>query len=530
MSRAENRNNGRRTAFALPQPLLAGLFFAAALTPCPLLAQTNTARAPLPSNRCLLVVETSRSMQRRSDATLQIVQDMLKSGLAGQLRRGDTLGVWTYNESLYAGRFPLQTWSPEVQEDITLRALAFLKDQKYEKQPSFDKVLPALNRLIKDSPLITVILISSADEKMRGTPFDDALNQFYQKWHNEQRKARMPFVTVLRAQDGQLGDFAANTPPFPVEMPHLRQETQVAETIQTKLLEAVRTAPPPTAQPLIISGKKTQPEKAPAPKPAAARVKVDAPAPVPGATSTNKSLTVKPPTPVPPPVQIARTEAAPVVADKPSVDSSAKPSPAPAPVTGPAVVVVTKPETKPVAPAPAVPEAAPAVPVPAPAPKPAAIELPKPAPAPEPKPAPAPRPVAEPKVEVAKVPETKPVVSTPPKVEAALVLPAPAPKSVPAPPAAREASAGTSTDATVTASSSPSSSSLSPRPAPLPVPRIQTATALPAETLARNRNIWIAALVLAGVAIGFAFLLLRRSRAAAGASLITRSLERRNKP
>jgi uncharacterized membrane protein len=47
--------------------------------------------------------------------------------------------------------------------------------------------------------------------------------------------------------------------------------------------------------------------------------------------------------------------------------------------------------------------------------------------------------------------------------------------------------------------------------------------------LARNRSIWIAALVLAGVAIGLAFLLLRRSRTAPAASLITRSFERKNK-
>jgi hypothetical protein len=40
----------------------------------------------------------------------------------------------------------------------------------------------------------------------------------------------------------------------------------------------------------------------------------------------------------------------------------------------------------------------------------------------------------------------------------------------------------------------------------------------------------MAALVLAGVAIGIALLLLRRSRTAPAASLITQSLERKNKP
>ena len=89
MSRAKDRDNRRCGGFALPRPLLAGLFFVMALTPRPLLAQAATAKAPLPSNRYLLVVETSRSMQRRADGVVQTAQDLLMSGLGGQLRRGE---------------------------------------------------------------------------------------------------------------------------------------------------------------------------------------------------------------------------------------------------------------------------------------------------------------------------------------------------------------------------------------------------------------------------------------------------------
>ena len=497
----------RRTGLALMRPLLAAWLFVAALAPCPVLAQTNATRAPRSSNRCLLVVETSRAMQRRSEATLQAVQDMLKSGLSGQLRRGDTLGIWTYNESLYAGRFPLQTWSPETQPAIALRILAFLKGQKYEKQAGLEKVLPALNRLIKDSPLITVILVSSGDEKIQGTPFDDPINAFYQKWHVEQQKARRPFVTVLRAKDGQLGDFTVNTPPWPVEMPRLSQEKQPVASLQSQLLEALHRASSPSVPPLILSGKKAQP--------ASAQVKVEAPAPAPVSTNINQSSTVKAPTPAPPPVQIAKAEAAPVVPAKPP----------PVPVPQPKVEIVKAPELKPVAPTPAPPQVASVPSTPAPAPKPAAVEPPKSLPAPESKPAPATtplpaplpvtpsKPVAEPKVEVAKAPEPKPVAATSPKVEVAPVLPTPAPSPV------GEASPATNATAT-TAASTPLVSS------PLPV---QAAAAAPAETETRNRNIWLAGIALAGMMISLAFLMLRRSRAVPEASLITRSFERKRK-
>jgi hypothetical protein len=623
MGRIEDRDKRRRTGFALTPPLLAGLLFIAALTPGPLLAQAGTAIVAPRANRCLLVVETSRAMQRQSEGVLQIVRDMLRSGLSGQLRGGDTLGVWTYNDGLYAGRFPLQTWSPEAQKDITQRVLTFLKDQKYEQQASLDKVLPALSRLVKDSPLITVILISSPDEKLRRTRSEYPIHQAYenQKWREEQEKTLMPLVTIFRAQGGQLGDYTANTPQErqraetiqaklleavgnapptapPPEVLSAEERQQRAETLQAKLLEAVRNAPLTNTAPVVVSGKTTQPEQAPAPKPQPAVVSVQSPIPAPEATSANKPVAVKPPAPAPQPVQIAKAEAAPVAPDKPSVDLPPKLAPAPKPVAEPNAEVVKAPEARPIVPAlpapepkpaapelpkpapapevkpvtepkaevvkapeakptvpalptpetasalpnrspepkptaPELPKPAPAqstpqtgsaLPAPAPEPKPAAIEKAKPAPAPEVKPAPAPKVVTEPKVEIVKAPEAKPAVPAPSKIEAAPLPPTPAPKPALAPPTAREVSTGTIPSATEAASASPRSLTLSNAP-------IQTATAVPAETLARNRTIWIAGLVLAGAAISLALVLLRRSRAAAGeGSLITQSFDRKHKP
>ena len=81
--------------------------------PFHLRAQTNT---PVPqSNRYLLLLETSHSMQRRSDGALQAIHALLSSNFGGQIRNGDTLGVWTYNEELTAGKLPMQQWSADAQ-------------------------------------------------------------------------------------------------------------------------------------------------------------------------------------------------------------------------------------------------------------------------------------------------------------------------------------------------------------------------------------------------------------------------------
>src|SRR5438309_7975909 len=75
-------------AWKLKLGVFAQACFLFALGLCSSQAQTNTAT---PGNRYLLIVETSRSMQQRSQGTLRAVQQLLLSGMNGQLRRGDTL-------------------------------------------------------------------------------------------------------------------------------------------------------------------------------------------------------------------------------------------------------------------------------------------------------------------------------------------------------------------------------------------------------------------------------------------------------
>ena len=243
----------------LAAALLAALLFLLVSPPSQLFAQTPRATpAPL-SNRYLFIVETSRSMQPRKDAVLQAVQDLLVSGMRGQLRPGDTIGLWTFNRDLYAGRFPLQQWSSEARGTVPALVLTFLKNQSYEKQGRLGSVTPAMARLIKDSDFITVLLISDGAEPIHGTPFDVQINEAYKLWRDEQQKARTPFVTVLRAKGGQVTDFIVNPASWPVELPPLPSELLASPK---KKQEIAPPKPQPVmAAPLILSGRKTEAEK-----------------------------------------------------------------------------------------------------------------------------------------------------------------------------------------------------------------------------------------------------------------------------
>lgn len=245
-------------------------------------AKTNEAKPlstqrPQP-HRYLFVVETSSSMRRRAEAVQKTVRDMLLSRMAGQLRSGDSIGIWTFNDQLHAGQFPLQRWTPENRQRIAAAAVLFLTKQSYQKGSHLTETMQQVDRVVKSSEAITVILVSSGDEKLVGTPFDAEVNGSFERDRRAQQRVQMPFVTVLRAKAGEFTDYRINLAPWPVEFPPFPPEPKMEVT-------EVKPSPPPPAQrvaPLIISGKKSEPVEATAtPAPPSEK-----PAPPPAATKT----------------------------------------------------------------------------------------------------------------------------------------------------------------------------------------------------------------------------------------------------
>jgi len=221
---------------------------------CSAPAQTNS--LVLSSNRYLLILETSRSMENRADGTLRAIQQLLLSGMGRQMQTGDSLGIWTYNNQLNAGHFPLQYWSPKTQRSTVENALAFLQAQTCSKTGNFNLVLPALQNLVKSSPVLTVILVSDGEEKIHGTEFDEQINKLHEQWRAEQAKAKMPLITILRASGGRWINFSVNAAPWPVEMPPMPKLPEVV------VKPPAPKPPPPRGTNLIVSGKKIAEQRA----------------------------------------------------------------------------------------------------------------------------------------------------------------------------------------------------------------------------------------------------------------------------
>ena len=249
--------------------LAAGLLLFCAIAPQNLFSQASPAARP--SNRWLLIVETSRATQPRAEAVAQIAGNLVLSGMNGQMRPGDTLGLWTFNSDLHAGSFPLQTVGADNTQIIAQRVALFVAKQKFEGRASRDKLFPLMNGVISNSEFITVILISAGGENFSGTPFDKAINAIHQQWQAQQDKARQPFLTMLRAQGGHITDFEVGLPPAPLSFPPLPPELLIPDPVVEPPAppQPVEAAPAPIVPNLIVRGKKPEPEPAPTPPPAA---------------------------------------------------------------------------------------------------------------------------------------------------------------------------------------------------------------------------------------------------------------------
>ncbi len=203
-----------------PFPIRIALFVALLL---PILAPAQTA-SPASTNasaaeRFLVIVETSAAMQKRAENIQKAVAGVISSGLDRHIGYNSTIGIWTFNDKLSTGQLPLQLWTPSSRQRVALTLVQFLQQQKFEKTPRLPATWEAMTNLIAQSERITVLLFTSGSDPIVGTPFDAAITESFIKNGDQQRKANMPFLTILRAVKGKVVAFAVNMPPWPLEVP-----------------------------------------------------------------------------------------------------------------------------------------------------------------------------------------------------------------------------------------------------------------------------------------------------------------------
>ena len=223
------------------------------MIPAPALRAQPAARKV--DSRFLLIFDNSSEMKRRLPAVQKALEILLATSMSQQMHLGDSLGVWTLDQNLHAGQFPLQYWDPDDAVMISTNIISFVSKQRYAKTTSFDALHPLLDQLVQKSERLTVLIFCDGNGEIHGTPYDTGINQIFKQRQGEQQKARAPVVIGLRSQRGQYVGCMVSFPPQPVSLspfPPLPEPAPVTPPVTN-----VPPAPPrPPVPPLIIIGTK----------------------------------------------------------------------------------------------------------------------------------------------------------------------------------------------------------------------------------------------------------------------------------
>jgi hypothetical protein len=214
--------------------------------------------------------------------------------------------VWTFDQDLHAGQFPLQYWKPDDAPTIASNIIKFVKKQHYLNKTGFNALQPLLKQVVQRSERLTVLIFCDGKGEIHGTPYDAGINRIFQQRQRERQKEELPIVIGLRSQSGQYVGCMVSFPPQPVNLPAFPPLPGATQAPPVAEASAPPSRPQSSAPSLIIVGTTiTNRVPPPQPKPAPANPPPMTVTSTPAPTVVNE---VKPPAVVP----LAQTSAVPI--------------------------------------------------------------------------------------------------------------------------------------------------------------------------------------------------------------------------
>ena len=211
---------------------------------CALLAAlalpVNAPAQPTGPQRWLFIFDLSPAMQKRLPATETTLKDFFATAAGGQLEAGDSIGVWTFDQKLHTGQFPLVVWNPNYATALTTNLIGFLRAQKFTLDSQLAVLQPVLGNVVAGSERLTVVIFCDGQSEITATPFDPGINQNFQDSQAERRKSRQPFVVLIRTLAGKYIGCTVNYPPGAMNLPPFPVPTPVAPP--TPVVAAVKPA------------------------------------------------------------------------------------------------------------------------------------------------------------------------------------------------------------------------------------------------------------------------------------------------
>ena len=213
---------------------------------CGLLA---AAGSPVPEksdgDRYLFVVETSAAMAKLEHGGRQAVFDLIYSGIEGRMRPGDSFAIWTFQEDVSIGEFPMHVWKPDDKLSLASRAGNYLKQVPYKDKASLSKALVRVMSLIRGVKDVNVIIVCSTAAKV------EELGSFplWDQRKGEAKKAKKPLLLTLAARGGSIVQRGVVLQGNELPLPHPPPELVTVELPPPAPLEV---APKVARAPIII--------------------------------------------------------------------------------------------------------------------------------------------------------------------------------------------------------------------------------------------------------------------------------------
>jgi hypothetical protein len=206
--------------------------------------------------RFLFIFDTSSAMKKRLPAVGTELTGLFASNLGDNMHSGDSVAVWTFGAKLNAGKYPQFTWQPATGMAAVTNIMTFLSQQDYWGETHFDALQPLLDRVIRQSERLTIVIFCDGEGEIHWTPYDDGINDSMEHAAAERKKHRQPELMILRTQHGK---FVGGTLTFPPSLPIIPPfpALPVAPPVApVTVLSAPASVPPPppSLPPMIIVG------------------------------------------------------------------------------------------------------------------------------------------------------------------------------------------------------------------------------------------------------------------------------------
>ena len=220
------------TAMAAPQP-------------------SKPAKPPKPvGNRFLFILETSSGMTKLEHGGRQAVFDLIYSGVDGRMRRGDTYGIWPFNEQVFSGLVPMQTWDPQKKLEQASAVGRYLRTHKYEKEGNFPLLMKQLQSVVRGAQDVNIFIVTDGNTAFAGTLFDQVINAGFEANRAQVQNGKKPLVVTLVARQGAFTAASVTPAGDKIELAELPPVTNA--------VPAVAESPAEEATPGKPSGKVSQ--------------------------------------------------------------------------------------------------------------------------------------------------------------------------------------------------------------------------------------------------------------------------------